>query len=75
MPTDDVVPSAWLIGFLEGYNWGCMQEDIAAGLDTKAVLERVDRICRSAPQIYLWDAVRKLIEQLRPENVGGLCLH
>ena len=75
MPTDDVVPSAWLIGFLEGYNWGCMHEDIAAGLDTKAVLERVDRICRSARQIALWDAVRKLIEQLRPENVGGLCLH
>jgi hypothetical protein len=75
IPTDDVVPSAWLIGFLEGYNWGCMQGDIAAGLDTKAVFERVDRICRSTQQIYLWDAVRKLIKQLRPESVEGLCLH
>ena len=26
IPTDDVVPSAWLIGFLEGYNWDACKE-------------------------------------------------
>jgi hypothetical protein len=48
MPTWHVAQGAWLIGFLEGYEWACpADKPLASGLDTEAVFERVDRICRS----------------------------
>jgi len=74
IPRDTYVPSAWLIGFLEGYDRGCLTTS-AVGLDTEGVFERVDSFCRSAkPDTPLHLAASNLIEQLHPET-GGACLH
>jgi hypothetical protein len=77
MPRRANIAGAWLIGFLDGYDWGCLNSPgIAAGLDTGAVFERMDRICRAAaePKQSLFSPTVALIEQLRPEYVGGACL-
>jgi hypothetical protein len=50
IPTGAQLQGTWLIGFLEGYSWGCLADrTITTGLDTEGVFERADRICRSAP--------------------------
>jgi hypothetical protein len=69
MPTGSHVPGAWLIGFLQGYEWGCLQDKAPTnGLDTGAVFERVGNICKSKPQLALSLAVRELIKQLDPHH-------
>jgi hypothetical protein len=76
VPTDTHIPRAWIIGFVEGYRWGCMITDIAPGLDTNGVLERVDRICRAGQPTdqSLLNAVLTLTKHLRAENASGDCL-
>ncbi len=74
-PTAADLPSAWVIGFLQGYDWGCNAAKPLA-LDVTVVLERVDRICRSrAVGTSLMLVAQDLIEQLRAERGSGACGH
>ena len=70
MPTGTQVPGAWLIGFLRGYDWGCLPDkSLTDGLDTGAVFERVDNICKSKPrpnETNLELAALELVKQLDP---------
>jgi hypothetical protein len=77
LPMGTYVPSAWLIGFIEGYDWGCVKDKpLAAGLDSEAVFERVDRLCRSEKsrditlRLIAWD----LVKQLDPQH-SDVCMH
>ncbi|HWX83357.1 MAG TPA: hypothetical protein VNZ48_07135 [Xanthobacteraceae bacterium] len=71
IPKGTFVPGAWLIGFLEGYDTACPKaKPLAAGLDTDAVFERVDRICRSTKtdDTPLLLAAMELVKQLDPQH-------
>ena len=78
MPRGESVWGLWLLGYLEGYDWGCSQDKpTATGLDTEAVFERIDGICRShaKPDAYpLLLAPQDLIKQLDPKHLG-VCDH
>jgi hypothetical protein len=65
-PRDTFQPTAWVIGFLEGYSDACSKgKPLASGLDTDGVLERVDKICRSEPgNTPLLIVANKLVELL-----------
>ena len=74
MPTGTYMPGAWLLGFLAGHDWSCLSKPkgVASGLDTEAVFERVDNICRSSPgETPLLLAVRDLVEELDPQHAVG----
>jgi hypothetical protein len=67
IPTGTNVPGAWLIGVLEGYDLACRKaKPLASGLDTDAIFERVDGICRSEKSgditllLVAWDLVKQL---------------
>ena len=73
MPKGTHLPSVWLIGFIEGYNWAClMEKPLASGLDTEGILERVDSICRSKPGDTLLRFVAiNLVAQLQQSDIPG----
>jgi hypothetical protein len=70
MPTGTQLPGALLIGFLRGYDRGWLQDkSLTDGLDTGAVFERVDNICKSKPrpnETNLELAALELVKQLDP---------
>jgi len=70
MPTGTRIPSAWLIGFLEGYDWGCGEKKrLTDGFDLHAIFERVDRICKSrAGETPFFMVALDLIKELDPEH-------
>jgi hypothetical protein len=72
MPTG--IPGQWPIGFLEGWTWGCMHhKPHMDGLDSQAIFERVDNVCRAntgATPLHLVAA--DLIRELDP-GTGGMC--
>jgi hypothetical protein len=74
MPTGTQIPGGWLIGFLEGWSWACVHcKPLTDGLDSRAVFERVDKICKAktgATPLRLVAA--DLITELDP-GTGGLC--
>ena len=73
MPTGTYLPSVWILGFLQGRDWSCLNRPrVASGLDTGAVFERIDNICRSSPEgANLHLAVEDLIEELDPLHAVG----
>jgi hypothetical protein len=76
IPRGTFVPGAWLIGFIEGYGWACPKEKpLAAGLDSDAVYERVDSICRTkSGDTPLLLAAMELVKQLDPQH-SEVCVH
>lgn len=76
MPTGTYTPGAWLIGFLEGYDWACPKDKPrASGLNSEAVFERIDRICRSSRpgETPLLLAALDLVKELDPQH-SEVCL-
>jgi hypothetical protein len=48
MPTGHNAGSGYLIGFIEGYDFACpLKKPRGSGLDTEAVFDRADDICKS----------------------------
>jgi hypothetical protein len=75
MPTSTHVEGAWLIGFLQGYSWGCLKDKpLADGLDTGAVFERLDRICKARPDGPLSIVALDLVKELDPQH-SDICLN
>ena len=74
MPWGAHMAGSWLIGFLQGYDYGCLTDKRSAdGLDSEAGFKRLDRICRSAEKgTNLHMAAEKLIHLLHPELNSGL---
>jgi hypothetical protein len=69
MPKGSLAPSQWLLGYIEGVSDACLVDPpVASGLDTRAVFERLDHICRSRPDWALSLAAEELITQLDPEH-------
>jgi hypothetical protein len=66
---------AWLIGFIEGYNFGCPNGGhlLATGLDSEGVYERVDRICSATRTRPLLLAALDLVKELDPQH-SDVCL-
>jgi hypothetical protein len=78
MPMGTHITGAWLIGYLQGYDKGCVHDEpVTKGLDTDALFERLDRICRSSkprPEDYfLFLAADELIKQLDPDH-ADICM-
>jgi hypothetical protein len=77
MPTGTQIPETWLIGFLEGYSWACLKDEpLTAGLDSEAIFERADRICRSTRtgDTPLLLVAFDLVKELDPQH-SEVCLH
>jgi hypothetical protein len=75
MPRGIQAPGAWLIGFLEGYDAACPKDKpLAAGLDSEAVFERVDRICSSSRtgDTPLLLVAFDLVKELDPQHTDSL---
>jgi hypothetical protein len=75
LPTGTYLPSTWIIGFLEGYDWACPRaKPRTDGLDMGAVFERVDRICRAktggTPLLLV---ALDLVKELDPQH-SGVCV-
>jgi hypothetical protein len=63
--------------FLEGYDAACPKEKaLAAGLDSEAVFERVDRICSSSRtgDTPLLLVANDLVKELDPQH-SDVCPH
>src|SRR5262249_30005825 len=72
MPKGTYLPGAWLLGFLAGHDWACgIPKGVASGLDTDAVFQRVDNICRSSPDANLELGALELLEELDPQHAVG----
>jgi hypothetical protein len=76
LPRGTYLPGAWIIGFLEGYSWGCFKEKpLATGLDSVGVFERVDRICRSKTgDTPLLIVALDLVKELDPRH-SDVCVN
>jgi hypothetical protein len=72
MPTGTQITGTWVIGYIEGYDKGCLHDEpITKGPDTEALFVRLDGICRSKtqPEHYpLSLAADALIKQLDPDH-------
>jgi len=75
MPTDHLAGSGYLIGFIEGYDWTCpLKRPRGSGIDTDAVFERADDICKSRDvETPLLMLAIELVKQLDPQH-SEFCL-
>ena len=76
MPTDHVAGDAYLIGFIEGYDFACpLKKPRGSGLDTEAVFERANEICMSkgghTPLLLI---ALDLVKRLDPQH-NDVCPH
>src|SRR5262249_20025485 len=70
VPTDSLIGSAYLIGFIEGYNVGCpAKKPLGSGVDMESVFERADNICKSKGGDFpLYLVAQSLIVDLDPQH-------
>jgi hypothetical protein len=76
MPSGSLIGGAYLIGFIEGYDWACpVKKARGSGLDTEAVLVRADQLCKSkGGETPLLLVALELVKQLDPQH-NEVCSH
>jgi hypothetical protein len=76
MPSGSAIGGAYLIGFIEGYDFACpVKKPRGSGLDTEAVFERADELCKSrGGETPLLLVALELVKQLDPQH-NEVCSH
>jgi hypothetical protein len=76
MPTDHNAGSGYLVGFIEGYDFACpLKKPRGSGLDTGAVFDRADDICKlKGGDTPLLLVALDLVKQLDPQH-SDVCSH
>jgi hypothetical protein len=76
MPSDHLAGSGYLVGFIEGYDFACpLKKPRGSGLDTEAVFERAEEICKSKNgETPLVLVALDLVKQLDPQH-SDVCSH
>lgn len=66
---------SWVLGYVTGYGDGCDNKDLAKGLDSDGIFEKLDAICaKTDASTPLFLAARDLVVNLDPKH-REFCLH